>query len=153
MGPAAPGMNVFSPGGGMSEGMKILLETYAEPSPANFKRLVSVMAFDQSFATDELAQQRSANALAHPEHLTSFGSAMKSIAAYFGLAHRLAEITAPTLAIHGRDDRTVHFENSLRLVAAIPDSRLVLFNRCGHWAQLEHAAEFNRLVAQFVSNH
>jgi 2-hydroxy-6-oxonona-2,4-dienedioate hydrolase len=44
-------------------------------------------------------------------------------------------------------------ENSLRLVAAIPDSRLLLLNRCGHWAQLEHAAEFNRAVTSFVTNH
>ncbi|SDC08914.1 2-hydroxy-6-oxonona-2,4-dienedioate hydrolase [Raineyella antarctica] len=34
---------------------------------------------------------------------------------------------------------------------AIPDSRLVLFNRCGHWAQLEHADEFNELVEVFLS--
>jgi len=57
----------------------------------------------------------------------------------------------PTLAIHGRNDKPVHFENSLRLVSLIPYSRLVLLNRCGHWAQLEHAAEFNRLVAGFVA--
>jgi 2-hydroxy-6-oxonona-2,4-dienedioate hydrolase len=29
---------------------------------------------------------------------------------------------------------------------------LVLLNRCGPWAQIEHAAEFNRLVADFVDN-
>jgi 2-hydroxy-6-oxonona-2,4-dienedioate hydrolase len=55
--------------------------------------------------------------------------------------------------IHGRDDRTVHWEISLRAMSMIPDSRMVLLNRCGHWAQLEHAAEFNRLVTEFVTNH
>ena len=39
----------------MSEGLKILIAAYEDPSPENFKKLVSVMAFDQSFATDELA--------------------------------------------------------------------------------------------------
>jgi 2-hydroxy-6-oxonona-2,4-dienedioate hydrolase len=29
---------------------------------------------------------------------------------------------------------------------------MVLLNRCGHWAQLEHAAEFNRLVDNFIAN-
>jgi len=29
----------------------------------------------------------------------------------------------------------------------------VILNRCGHWAQLEHAEEFNRLVTEFVSNN
>jgi 2-hydroxy-6-oxonona-2,4-dienedioate hydrolase len=156
MGAPTPGINIFAPGGGMSEGMKVLIEAYGDPSPGNFKKLVSVMAFDQSFATDELAAQRSANALAHPEHLQTWGRTMQQrggMADYFQLANRLHEIVAPTLVIHGRDDRTVNLENALRLVAAVPDSRLVVFNRCGHWAQLEHAVEFNRLVEQFVLNH
>jgi 2-hydroxy-6-oxonona-2,4-dienedioate hydrolase len=152
MGSPAPGVNALSPAG-MSEGLKILTETYGDPSPANFKRLVSVMAFDQAFATDELASERSTNALAHPEHLAGFAANMRSGAKFFGLADRLAEISAPTLIIHGRDDRTLGVENGLRLVAAIPDARLMVFNRCGHWAQLEHADEFNALVQQFVSTH
>ena len=152
MGAPCPGINTFTPGGGMSEGLKILIAAYEDPSPENFKKLVSVMAFDQSFATDQLAEERSRNALKHPEHLASWGSMMRSAPAFFALANRVQEITAPTMVIHGRDDRTVHFENGLRLVSAIPNSRLVLFNRCGHWAQLEHAAEFNRLVEQFIVN-
>ncbi len=152
MGAPCPGINTFTPGGGMSEGLKILIAAYEDPSPDNFKKLVSVMAFDQSFATDQLAEERSRNALKHPEHLASWGSMMRSAPAFFALANRVQEITAPTMVIHGRDDRTVHFENGLRLVSAIPNSRLVLFNRCGHWAQLEHAAEFNRLVEQFIVN-
>ena len=63
----------------------------------------------------------------------------------------LMGLDVPTLAIHGRNDRTVHFENSMRLVSLVPNSRLVLLNRCGHWAQLEHAEEFNRLVSGFVA--
>ena len=38
------------------------------------------------------------------------------------------------------------------MLAMIPNSRMVLLNRCGHWAQLEHAVEFNRLVGDFVAN-
>lgn len=45
----------------------------------------------------------------------------------------------------------MHYEGALKLVTLIPDSRLVLMNRCGHWLQLEHADEFNRLVADFVA--
>ena len=38
----------------------------------------------------------------------------------------------------------------------VTEGRLVrglghLLNRCGHWAQLEHAVEFNRLVSGFVA--
>ncbi|WP_207944465.1 alpha/beta fold hydrolase [Actinomadura rubrisoli] len=38
--------------------------------------------------------------------------------------------------------RAVPFETSLFLLSAIPESRLVVLNRCGHWAMIEHAAEF-----------
>jgi 2-hydroxy-6-oxonona-2,4-dienedioate hydrolase len=62
-------------------------------------------------------------------------------------------ITAPAMLIHGRDDRVVHFESSLERVSLIPSSRLVLLNRCGHWAQLEHAQECNRLVTDFAANN
>ena len=90
------------------------------------------------------------------DHLTNFragfakGFMNGALAAFGRTAGQLAAIAAPTMIVHGRDDRTVHFENGLQLVAAIPNSRLVLLNRCGHWAQLEHADEFNRLVADFV---
>ncbi|WP_436774615.1 alpha/beta fold hydrolase [Yinghuangia sp. YIM S09857] len=60
--------------------------------------------------------------------------------------------TVPTLIIHGRDDRVVSYEVSLQLLALVPDSRLVLLNRCGHWVMIEHADEFNRLMADFVRN-
>jgi 2-hydroxy-6-oxonona-2,4-dienedioate hydrolase len=46
----------------------------------------------------------------------------------------------------------VSFEHGLRLTSLVGDSRLVLLNRCGHWVQVEHADEFNRLVRQFVQN-
>lgn len=69
------------------------------------------------------------------------------------LVPKLMASRVPTLAIHGRDDRASSCEQSLRLLAMVPNSRLVLINRCGHWVQLEHAAEFNRLVDDFVSNN
>ncbi len=68
-------------------------------------------------------------------------------------AAALPTSSVPALIIHGRDDRTVHWEVSLRAMSMIQNSRMVLLNRCGHWAQLEHAAEFNRLVTEFVTNH
>ncbi|MBP2320426.1 2-hydroxy-6-oxonona-2,4-dienedioate hydrolase [Kibdelosporangium banguiense] len=153
MGTPAPIPGVFSPGGGLTEGLKILMHAYREPTPENMKRLVQVMCFDQKTATDELAAARSAAALARPDHLDSWNaqySGPPKMPPYWELAGRLGAITAPTLIMHGRDDRVVHFENSLQLVTRIQDSRMVLFNRCGHWAQIEHAAEFNRLVSAFI---
>lgn len=44
------------------------------------------------------------------------------------------------------------FEGTLVAAARIPDSRAHDINRCGHWAQLEHADAFNRIVADFVQH-
>jgi 2-hydroxy-6-oxonona-2,4-dienedioate hydrolase len=101
---------------------------------------------------NELAALRSESALANPAHLASF--LKRSFPSRFQtLLPALRELQIPSLFIHGRDDRVVPFENSLRSVSILPNSRLLLINRCGHWAQIEHADEFNRVVAQFVANH
>jgi 2-hydroxy-6-oxonona-2,4-dienedioate hydrolase len=155
MGAPSPGIDMFSPAGDWSEGMKVLMRAYREPTPENLKKLVQIMCYDQSMATDELAALRSAAALAHPEHLDSWNSLWDNPPAhnpYADFASKLKDISVPMLAIHGRDDRVVHFEHSLRFVSAVPNCRLLLINHCGHWVQIEHAEEFNRTVASFVAN-
>ena len=157
MGPGSgPQPKTFSPGGGLSEGMKTLVAAYQDPSVESMTRLTRVMTYDSDrFATPELAAERAANALAHPEHLANYleGFARGGpIAKWFRLED-LPKVTAPALLIHGRDDRVVHFENTLLLLAHLPNSRAVLLNRCGHWAQVEHAEEFNRIVTEFITNN
>lgn len=153
MGPGSGTVPITQPGGGLSEGMKVLLGGYREPSAESMKRLVEVMTYDsERFGTDELAAERAEAALANPEHLANYLEGFAAggpIARWFSL-DALRDVSVPALLIHGRDDRVVHFEHSLHLLARIPDSRLVLLNRCGHWAQVEHAEEFNRLVRDFL---
>jgi len=40
----------------------------------------------------------------------------------------------------------------LKLLWTIGDARLHVFSKCGHWAQWEHADEFNRLVIDFLKH-
>lgn len=153
MGPGSGGVTLFDPGDGLSEGLKILYRGYADPSPENFMATVDIM----TYATPEevarpLAEQRSANARKHQEHLDNWleGSKGGPPLRYGASEAEIASITAPALLIHGRDDRVVPFEHTLRLVKLIPNSRAYLINHCGHWAQVEHAAEFNELVRHFI---
>ncbi|MGW5276867.1 alpha/beta fold hydrolase [Streptomyces sp. NPDC004044] len=157
MGPGSgPQPKLLTPGGGMSEGMKVLVAAYRDPSAASMKQLTEVMTFDNArFAADGLAAERAATAARRPEHLANYLDGFTrggAIAQWFSL-DALESVDIPTLLIHGRDDRVVHFENSLILLARIQNSRLVLLNRCGHWAQVEHADEFNRLVTEFVTRN
>lgn len=154
MGSPAPGFDTFAPNDGPSEGLKVLLAAYADPSPVLIKQLVQIMCFDEALATDELAKMRSEAALARPDHLADWSKTFPNLlATYQAFAGRLGEIGAPTLAVHGRDDRTVNFEGSLRLVKQVPNSRLLLISRCGHWAMIEHTEEFSCAVSTFVANN
>lgn len=154
MGPPTPGPKLFSAGDGPSEGLKALIAAYQDPTPEAMRKLTEVMVYDKQFATLELSAARSEAAKAHPEHLENYlaGAPRGAPIPKWFRMDDLAEVTAPTLLIHGRDDRVVPYENSLALLARIPNSRLSLLNRCGHWAMVEHAEEFNRLVTDFVAH-
>lgn len=145
--------NVFTPAG-FSLGLQAVYQGYVDRTPETYRRLVDVMTFGAQFLDEDLIAERLRSALAHEEHLDAFitrapdrreGPAWTST--------RLAAISHPTLLIHGRDDQVVPFEATLRLLTMIPHSRALIFNQCGHWAQLEHASEFNRVVTDFLDNN
>ena len=156
MGPgASPAPKLFSAGDGPTEGLKVLQQAYRTPTPEAMHALVSIMVYDKGFATEALCKARSDAALARPEHLANFLDMLTKggPVTRFAPLDELAKSKIPALLIHGRDDRVVPFEHSLILNSYIPNSRLVLLNRCGHWAMIEHADEFNRLVIDFVLNN
>tara|TARA_R110002051_G_scaffold176316_1_gene246289 strand:- start:4805 stop:5680 length:876 start_codon:yes stop_codon:yes gene_type:complete len=146
--------NFYSPSG-LSEGLRIIVQTYRDPSPANFKKLTEIMVVDQTLASDDLAEQRSSASLATPEHLANWlkWPMRHPEGPYGGVQELMTKLSAsqtPTLLIHGRDDKTVPLETSLKTAPIIPNARTIVFNKCGHWAQLEHCDEFNRLVLGFI---
>jgi 2-hydroxy-6-oxonona-2,4-dienedioate hydrolase len=146
---------LFGAGDGPTEGLKVLFAAYADPTPENMFRLVDVMTYGPEHATEELARARSEATLARPDHVQNFLEGLPKggpVREWFDL-EALRDVQIPTLLLHGRDDRVVPYEDSLHFVARIPNSRLVLVNRCGHWLMIEHADEFNRLVTEFVQNN
>jgi pimeloyl-ACP methyl ester carboxylesterase len=62
----------------------------------------------------------------------------------------LAEMTVPTLFICGRDDRVLTLEQAMRGYAMTPNARMYVIPNCGLHPQLEHPAEFNRVLLQFL---
>lgn len=136
-----------------TEGIKLLQGLYREPTIDNLKKMMAVFVFDSSSLTEELFQARLDNMLARRDHLENF---VKSLAAnprqFPDFGPRLGEVTAPALVIWGRDDRFVPMDVGLRLIWGMPNAELHIFNRCGHWAQWEHADKFNRMVLDFLTH-
>jgi 2-hydroxy-6-oxonona-2,4-dienedioate hydrolase len=151
MGASVGGTNYMAPGG-PTEGIRTIFETYRNPTPENFRRLVTTMVYDSSFVTDELCELRSRVALENKTHLEHWLKRMSGGPQHLeDLTPALAKVNIPAFVIHGRDDRVVSLESSLRLNAVMPNVRMLVFNHCGHWAQIEHAKEFNAVVDTFIT--
>jgi 2-hydroxy-6-oxo-octa-2,4-dienoate hydrolase len=127
-----------------------------EPSVENMRRLLDIFAYNRELVTDELAELR--------YRASVEGGVQESFSAMFpaprqrcveALAtpeERIAAIPHETLVVHGRDDRVIPLENSIRLLGLIERSELHVFGRCGHWTQIERAAEFNALLVRFLTD-
>lgn len=66
---------------------------------------------------------------------------------------RLAEITTPTLVLHGADDPIVHSSVAEFTAARIPGARLELLPRIRHGVTLEASHATAALVSEFALSH
>jgi 2-hydroxymuconate-semialdehyde hydrolase len=125
------------------------------PSLENMRSLLDIFAFDRSLVTDELAQLRY-EASIRPGFQEAFSSIFPAprqrwVEALSSSEKDIRSLGQETLIIHGREDQVVPLANSLTLSQWISRSQLHVFGRCGHWAQIEHAQRFARLVGDFLS--
>lgn len=126
-----------------------------EPSVEAMRDLLGVFAYDTSLMTDDLAHDRydaSVKDGADARFSAMFPAPRQRWVDAMALPEEeVRAITVPTLLFHGRDDRVIPLDTSLRLLHLIEDAQLHVFGRCGHWTQIEHADEFNRMLADFVA--
>ncbi|MFC4532449.1 alpha/beta fold hydrolase [Sphaerisporangium dianthi] len=83
------------------------------------------------------------------------GSARALVGEYFrrgeeNLWRLAAQVTAPTLVVHGRHDRLVHPRMAVRAGRTFPDVRLVLLPHAAHVAQMEYPALVGRHVRLLI---
>jgi len=67
------------------------------------------------------------------------------------LPYLLPRVQAPTLIVWGREDRIAPLECGELYRQALKNSRLEVFDRCGHYPHLEKPEEFAQLVSKFLS--
>jgi 2-hydroxymuconate-semialdehyde hydrolase len=65
----------------------------------------------------------------------------------------LANLDIPVLLVHGTQDAVIPVSRTWELLRVMPNADAHIFSRCGHWSQVERAAEFNEIVAQFLGTH
>ena len=64
----------------------------------------------------------------------------------------LDKVTQPALLIWGAEDRVILLEDGRRLQSSLPNSRLVVFDHCGHLPQEEMPERFTREVLDFTAH-
>ncbi len=134
------------------EGIKLIARYYkgAGPSREKLRDLLQTILYDPSFLTDDVFEERY-QASIDPETVELFGKLQGEMPRE-NLGPDLPRLKAKFLAIWGMDDRFGALDVGLQLTRMIPDARMHIFTKCGHWAQVEHAAEFNRIVLDFLLN-
>lgn len=110
--------------------------------------------YSQAFAEanpDHVAEDLSVGS-AQPRHPVGGRrqwEAMQGFDAY----DRLPQITAPTLVLHGTEDRTVDPENARVLASRIPGAELFLLEGAGHVYHSEQPEATDAAVLDFVRRH
>jgi 4,5:9,10-diseco-3-hydroxy-5,9,17-trioxoandrosta-1(10),2-diene-4-oate hydrolase len=133
-----------------NEGAQRLLGFYRGEGPTieKLKRLIEVLIYDTSAVTPQLLEERMKSAtepsvVANPPlHLMGPKDQL--------WREPLDSVQQPTLLIWGREDRVVPMDAAFILQKQIPNADLVIFSKCGHWAQWEKAEAFNRIVDDFL---
>jgi 4,5:9,10-diseco-3-hydroxy-5,9,17-trioxoandrosta-1(10),2-diene-4-oate hydrolase len=152
MAPGGLTLNVFAPD--PTEGVRRIFAYGATPSRERLAAFLRTLVYDEELVTDELVDERQV-AASDPESVRAMASMGASFArwpdegALWREAHRLRQ---RVLLVWGREDRVNPLDGALVALKTIPRAQLHVFGRCGHWAQLEKFAEFNRIAMDFIGS-
>lgn len=123
------------------------------PSEANMEELLEIFTYDHSFATKDLIKTRYESSM-QPGFQESFSAMFpeprqKSVEKMAANQDYICNIQHETLIVHGREDRVIPIETSMKLMQLIVNAQLHVFGKCGHWTQIEHTKEFANLLINF----
>ncbi|MBH0779839.1 alpha/beta fold hydrolase [Nocardia bovistercoris] len=155
------GLVLMAPGGGWlsfgptpTEGQKEMFRYYNGGGPTEKKmaNFIRTMVFDHEQFGAEVVRARYEASLdeSHIAFYHRYNAAFGKRHGMDPLWRELHKITAPTLLLWGRDDRTITLDGAQIMLRNIRDVQMHIFGNCGHWVQLERAREFERLVTDFL---
>jgi 4,5:9,10-diseco-3-hydroxy-5,9,17-trioxoandrosta-1(10),2-diene-4-oate hydrolase len=110
---------------------------------AGLRRILELLVVDPALVTDELVEERFNVLQTQPKDVL-VRMRIPDMTADLG------KICCPVLGFWGMDDQLMPVGGCEKILRACPDSRFVMLARCGHWAMVEHADEFNRYVMAFL---
>lgn len=155
---------LMAPGGGWlpittpvpTEGQKEMFRYYNGEGPTvrKMKNFIRVMVADARQFDDAEVQRRYEASLdeSHIDFYHKYNAAFAARGGMDPLWKDLGKITADTLLLWGRDDRTITYDGASLMLKNIRKVQLHVFGNCGHWVQVERKTEFERLVNDFLGD-
>ena len=163
MGPAGVSVRLFFPYDFGSRVARSVVAFYANPTRQAIREFCEWLLYDPAYVTDELVEERFV-AATEPGHVDWMGRLFATIAQ--GMASGAGGAGLPetdiwksmdrirhrTLLTWGLDDQVIPLDCAFMALRTMPDARLHVFPNCGHWAQVEHQEEFERVCHAFLAS-
>ncbi|MBC9732883.1 alpha/beta fold hydrolase [Nocardioides marmotae] len=132
------------------------LAAHANPvlTEEGVRRTLEMFVVDTSLVTDELVALRYQSALNDTagDRLAEVVAARDRDREALPLDFdALGRLDLPVLLVHGTDDVVIPVSRTWDLLRTIPGADAHVFGSCGHWSQVERAAEFNRVVGDWLA--
>jgi 2,6-dioxo-6-phenylhexa-3-enoate hydrolase len=134
------------------EGIKMILKYYtgAGPSRDKMRDLLQTLVYNTSLITEDMIEERY-RASADPETVELFMRRQPPLQVE-DLSDQIEKVRAKSLIVWGQDDRFGALDIGLTMLRKFQNARMQIFSKCGHWAQVEYADDFNRLVLDFLAH-
>ena len=130
-------------------------QALSDPTLESCRKRLGAICYDPRSVPEEiLLEQLTSYAL--PDRFDAYKATIAGLIATcssseYRVYTRLEQLSARTLILTGREDIRAKWELHVDGRRRMPNSRLAIFEKCGHLPYLEHPEAFNTAVAGFLS--
>jgi pimeloyl-ACP methyl ester carboxylesterase len=128
------------------EALQVL--TTRGPDPEQFAKAISPFIYDRGTPAERIEEDTAVRRKWYPPADAHFAQ-VQAIMAWEAYS-RLGQITAPTLVIHGENDRLVPSENAKLIAARIPGAKLVMIPRASHIFITDQTEAAHQAILDFL---
>lgn len=107
------------------------------------RKILELISYDPKHVTDALVDERLNVLATQPKEVLS-----RMVIP--DLTPELGKVQCPVLGFWGIEDQFCPASGHEKILRAVAESQFILYSRCGHWAMIERAGEFNRHVIDFL---
>ena len=130
------------------EGITTMMKSFLSEEGIDRERMASLLSlilYDTDYITELLLDERM-------EVLASQVKECLSTMQVPNLEPRLQELNCPLLGFWGMNDKFCPPSGAKIIMERCKNARFILQSECGHWFMVEHAALFDRMCVDFLTN-